>query len=427
MKTAKLLRRLAKARTEASELYNNTAQLRSLALTVANVLEEREQKGHLNSAATGQQNVEETLISIKNSIDSCKRAVSIIHRAVSPLTQESERMWIQRVKYVWSSTSIIQGQEKLILLHLQLLGVSLQILNSLDQASMMQMMRSALDYSSKLLGTARQEESVVVDLEASRESASVESVNAAETDEPQDEDTQLGEAFEDAGEDDVLQRKCSEYLLSNATTLAVAVRRQDADEVRRQIDAGANMTVRDEQGRTLLHHASYRLDVPTLECLLSYSEGRNPDFLDAAAKRGETALMLIATQADDSASYSAAEMLLRKGCNVNEVNYGEPDRDALYYALERSKGDNQQNHVRFINLLADYDVSTARVEPYFSRELKRYPNLRRREDEDAVQDDDDTDPHRKESLIKKAKRKFSISRSAAAKDTEKEETISTHS
>jgi hypothetical protein len=338
------------------------------------------------------EDVQATVASIGKSLQACEAAVKVIHKSIQPLAEETGKLWLRRIKYVWG-TPIMQEQKELVLIHLHFLGIDLHILQCLYQRQVMQALSSVVEYRDGLQETAEDRRAEVAQHIEDACAGTAEANEASNRQASDDGEftSDSAPSAEDVDEDDIVQTRHENYLERDSAPLEIAVRRKDHRKIKKLLEDGLEIAVKDDDDWTLLHHACHNLDNDSVAVLLADPERLPAGWLDMKTRRGETALMRIAQQADRSASIDIARTLLDSGCDANVVQDGSTSRDALYYILDHSK---TSKRVRFVRLLVrDNNARIDLVKDAFPQRVKEYPDIRRAMGEKIAEEDDmdDTD------------------------------------
>lgn len=119
------------------------------------------------------------------------------------------------------------------------------------------------------------------------------------------------------------------------------------------VEFGADATIQDHQGWTLLHLAASKGSSKALKTLLSMPLRWSPDFINTRNDHGETALILAAKEAHRQASPVIAEALIAKGCNVNIPD----DRGRTALSIINQQPYNPYRH-QFVTLLVANGADT---------------------------------------------------------------------
>lgn len=337
----------------------------------------------------------EILQSIEASIRSCGHALDILNKMGQPLTEDTGRTWFRRIRYVWDS-DLRQDQEKILDRHVNFMTLDWVMLMKLDDSRVPQ---AVLPFSQSLRQDAEQMREVV-----DRRVGDLEIPDNAE----EQEDLGLPSPSDEEG---LQGYQLPEYLDESGAALFAAVACQEAEQVKSLLDAGCDPNLRDEHERTLLHRACQNLDKDSLAHLLAVHERLPEDFIDAVDDRGDTALILVAKQANQAVALIMAKELLSNGGDPSFVNKtSETHRDALYSAMDAPRDGNRRQFTRV--LANEFGADVSLVEAAFPRATTQYLGKERRasQGEAAVEDDDEESPQpleRRPSLLDRVRRKLS--------------------
>ncbi|ETN38613.1 uncharacterized protein HMPREF1541_06650 [Cyphellophora europaea CBS 101466] len=396
--TAKWLQRVCKARNDAEELYGYTLHIRALSVRIGRFIEKR-----WSNAVDPE--IAATLDSIRSSIESAHRALAVLDKIGKPLAQQTDKSWYRRVKYVWDS-DVRQDLEKSIDRSVQFLILDWSMLQTQES----DMARTTLRYSEVLEPYAEQ----------SWQKAD-QRVNRLEIPDTVQEDD-VSELPSPGDEEELDRFQLLPYLDLSEAALVVPIQLRDAQQLKRMLDDGFDASFRVEHERTLLHQACLNLDEESLEHLLSFQHRLPERFVDATDDRGDTALMLVAKQADEDASIGLAKQLLSHKCDPSIVNPGETPRDALYYVIDGSK---TEKRVTLFKLLVDeYGADLSLITDAFPKRTKQYlgqtngEGRRDSQGDTAVEDDEDPELmlERRPSLLERVKRRFSTTHPDSGND-----------
>jgi hypothetical protein len=380
---------VSKARSEAQQLCDFVLRLRGLALRMGRYLEQ-------NQLRMTDPNVGDTLQAIQASIESCERALSTLDKMGRPLTDDSGRSWFRRIKYVWDS-DVRQDQEKILDNNVKAMTLDWIMLLSMKT----DVPRAVLPFSNALREDAGEWGR---DLE--------QRVAAVRTpDDVEDKDDPGLPSVED--EEKMETWKFPSFLEGQSgAALFVAVACSSSERVKQLLDAGCDPNLRDDHRRTLVHRACQNLDRESLIHLLQVQDRLPENCLNATDDRGDTALMLLAKQADYETSLKMAADLLKAGCDASCVNRSETPRDALYYAMDAPK---EKHRVAFVRMLAnDFNANLSIIKEAFPKAVRLYLTDSNVETDEVAVDENDGDDQaeaqektRKTSLLTKVARRLS--------------------
>jgi hypothetical protein len=386
--TAKWLQKVSEARSDAEQLCDSVLQLRGLSSRLGRLLEQYQDE--VSNPLTS-----DTLSGFEASLRTCERALNTLDRLGRPLSDDDSRTWGRRIKYVWNS-DLRKDQQLVIDRKVNEMHLNLTILTNIKT----DVPRAVLPLNETLFRASEEgQEAVeqrVKDLEIPKDA---------------EEEVDLGLPSSQEEEKVKLWKFPKHLEGQSGGALFVAVACSSSDEVKRMLDGGCDPNLRDDHKRTLLHRTCQNLDLQSLTHLLEVRARLPEGCLDAADDRGDTALMLLAKQADQETSLPLAEALLKAGCDPNRVNESETARDALYFAMDAPK---QEDRVAFVKMLVnDFNADTSIIKDAFPRATRQYLGSEDAVDdnEDALEDDRDNNdsqaPERKQSLLNRVARRLS--------------------
>lgn len=308
-----------------------------------------------HSPQTSDPLIKEILESIDASINSCGHALDVLNKMGKPLADDTGRSWFRRVRYVWDS-DLRHDQEKILDRHVNFMTLDWVMLLRLDDSHVPQ---AVLPFSQSLCQDAQQLRDVV-----DRRVGYMEI--------PDDADEQEDLVLPSSDDEEKLDLyQLPAYLDESGAALFVAVACQEADQVKRLLDAGCDPNLKDEHERTLFHRTCQNLDKGSLTYLLAAHDRFLENFLDAVDDRGDTALMLVSKQANQTIALSMARELLSIGGNPSFVNEtSETHRDALYNAMDAPRDGNRREFSRM--LANEFGADVSLVTEAFPRTTKQY-------------------------------------------------------
>lgn len=279
-----------------------------------------------------------------------------------PRSRRSPPDFGRRINFVCSA-KFITGQKDLIKTHIDNLTIDILLLQSLDQTSTLE----RLKHLDKALVR-----------NASAQRLALDNLGQPESDNEAPEPNRELSGDESETELDLSQR-CQKCLLWKTivpeTPLEMAVKHREADRVRDLVPTvkREELTIRDADDWTLLHHATHLVDYATVTHILSRNEALEPQFLNAQAKDGATALVHTAAQADADDSYKIADELVRNNCDVNISDLSDDNRTALWWAVN---GAHSKHRERMVDLLVQQGATVTSVRTgNLQEQAKRYPSI----------------------------------------------------
>lgn len=338
----------------------------------------------------------DALRDIHNSIKICERALNALDKMGQPLAEENGRAWGRRIKYVWNS-DLRQDQERILDKNVNLMTAYLTLLVNLKS----NVPQALLPFSQSLRQDAEQQQQEVE-----------QRVNDMQIPNDADDTEDIGLPSSEDEEEMKVWTFPPHLEGQSGAALFVAVASGRSHEVKHLLDADCDPSLLDDHDRTLLHRACQNLDSKSFRQLLMVLDRLPEGCLDAADDRGDTALMLLAKQANTEVSLQMARDLLDAGGSASCVNRSETPRDALYYAMDAPK---QEHRVAFVRMLADdFDADLTVVEEAFPQATKQYLNTvdRTQATEDDTEDEDEDDGttqplEKKQSLLNRLVRRLS--------------------
>ena len=399
-----MIKKVIKAEAEAQALRHRTEHLGNLAKSVGRVLRYRKKQRGKAEPPPAEKDVLKT---IKESLDECQTCLKFICDQLKPYDGESEQGTLDKMstgfKFV-NSQPFITTQLSIINTHLQNLTLSVTLLNNLDSIDSTRQLQEQSRYIREVRTLVQAIVRQVVDEQSSLfELSEVDASDARNNKQAFDDDSSEEDIADERSDVEVdLTRRCSECWRRNLpvpdTALAIAVKRKEAEIVRGILESceEADITVKDAEDWTLLHYAAHNADHDTLCVLLETSVGRAPEFVDAASKEGQTALMQVAKQADEDQSIEIAKELIAHGCNLDIEDESVIGRSALYFVVDGPKTPNRE---RFVELLVGKGAKKTTVQDKYAEKAKFYPSLK----------EDSQNRERKSSITSRIKRTLSRS------------------
>ena len=397
VRTARLVQEVIEARAEADILHHKTIHLQELAKKIHLVLEIRQAQRTLTPTPF--------LTSIESSLTQCEENVRLLQLKLEPLAVSERRRrgtgFAHRIEYVCSQ-NFIRRQESVIGTYINILTLDFILLQNLDQSATRRVQTETLaavqGLALTLGGNAADAQS---DLFQSTHDETLEITEGLEP--PQQgprEDANAGDR--DAPILDFVN-VCPECRKRNIIVpegaLAIAVKHRQTTHVKDIIKADdADVSVRDAEDWTLLHHAAHNVDLEIIEALLHNPKGRA--LIDDVTQQRQTALMLVAQQVEVSDSLAIAQVLINFGCNVNVKDSSDSERCALYFAVDGPKTERRE---AFVNLLSRSGSELAWVRKNLQDSFKHYPLLEGRFQEEAAAEDQEDRPRRDNAIRRLSK------------------------
>ena len=381
VRTARLIQEVIEARAEADVLHHKTIHLQELTKKIHMVLEIRQAQRTLTPTPL--------LRSIESSLKECGKSVRLLQVKLEPLAVPGGRRrgtgFAHRIEYVCSQ-NFIRSQESVIGTYIDILTLDFILLQNLDQSAarrvQIETLAAVQGLALTLGGNATDAQA---DLFQPTHDETLEITESLEPETPPEQDP--GENAT-AGDRDApildFVNVCPECRKRNIIVpegaLAIAVKHRTATHVKDIIKADdTDMSVRDAEDWTLLHHAAHAVDLEIVEALLDNPKGRA--LIDDVTQQRQTALMLVAQQVEVSDSLAIARVLINFGCNVNIKDSSDSERCALYFAVDGPKTERRED---FVNLLSESGSELAWVRKNLQDKFKRYPDLEDRFQEEAA-------------------------------------------
>lgn len=382
--------KVAKARQEASGLYNKIRRLDKLLKNIKDFLESRETGSRRGPTSAAEESLEDT---VKDTLDECRNCLEITNHELEPLTRVPRGQIsgiANRLKFVFTD-KFIKSQEKQVESYFQSLSICSHLLQGYGDRAKQKVTEDLIEQEKHtqrlLVRLVTDIHQFGLDLQASASHSPesdvrqlllrqelTEALNEATADHslPEDEIGREGGEMDDV-EDTLQRRDTIEDDDSSAidAALRIAVKHNQDDIVRGLRQSGANIGIQDAENLTLLHYAILMNAERALDALL-HADAQPPslEWLDTQSKRGLTALMYTAMLADPDKCVILARALISRGCSVN-IKDGE-GRSAICFAIDGGPSPERKDLVK---LLLE---SRAEPEPAFEwaeEQARRYPDL----------------------------------------------------
>lgn len=372
-RTARLIQEVIEAQTEADVLHHKTIHLQELTKKIQLVLKIRQAQRTLTPTPL--------LRSIESSLTECAKNVRLLQVKLEPLAVPGGRRrgtsFAHRIAYVCSQ-NFIRSQESVIGTYIDILTLDFILLQNLDQSAARRVQTETLAVVQSLaLTLGGNAADAQADLLQSTHDETLEITEDLELEYNDPEQDPREDANAGDGDAPILDfvnvcPACRERnIIVPEGPLAIAVKHRQATHVKNIIKADdADISVRDAEDWTLLHHAAHNVDLEIVEALLHNPKGCA--LIDDVTQQRQTALMLVAQQVEVSDSLAIAQVLIKSGCNVNIKDSSDSERCALYFAMDGPKTERRE---AFVNLLSRSRSELAWVRKNLQDRFKHYPVL----------------------------------------------------
>lgn len=296
-------------------------------------------------------------VSIKESLTECKEALSVIYDELQNFNGDSQMSQIQKLQRNWSyvrSSKSLKQKIQTIKEQFVSMNTSIGILNSYDHLDNLQSNHTAVPLSSAAAPRGTQSGRSVQSAPVQSEVATVSHTISLHA--------------QIAGNSRSLETSRHRQDNEVESRLIIAIKEQNAADVRQLINTGQDLRARDKNGQTFLHYAALYLDEGVVSVLLETVKPLDPTILNAQTADGKTALMIAAAKIGNPGSFELASFLVEQRCDLNLKD--APGRCALYIAIDGQT--NGKDRLELARLLMNNGADFESLEKRFGRKYKQF-------------------------------------------------------